>query len=87
MTHTHRPFLLLALLALAPTALAQDGPPRGAGHGPPPPEAIQACEALGDGDACSFEAPHGVEEGSCWAPDETLPLACKPEGAPEPPRR
>jgi hypothetical protein len=91
MTHTHRSILLLALMALAPSALAQDGPPSdaGPGHGPPPPEAVEACSGGLDGDPCSFDSPHGTEEGSCWAPSDELPLACKPSEGPEgpPPQR
>lgn len=89
MTLTQRTLFALAAMALAPTALAQDGPPsgQGPGHGPPPREAIEACAELLSGDACGFDSPHGTEEGNCWAPSEELPLACKPEGAPPPPPR
>jgi hypothetical protein len=84
-THT---LLIVAGLCLAGTAVAQDGPPQGEREGRrgPPPEAIEACEGLGSGDACGFDSPHGYLEGSCWAPSEELPLACRPADAPEPPR-
>lgn len=83
---TRTALLVAALLTLviAPLALAQDRdrePPR---H--PPREALEACEGLEFGEACSFEAPAGTLEGTCWAPDD-LPLACRPDDASAPPDR
>ena len=53
--------------------------------GPPPAEALQACESLSAGDACSFEDDNGIVEGTCRAP-ENRPLACAPAHH-EPPQR
>ncbi len=53
--------------------------------GPPPNEAIEACENAEPGDACSFEGKDGVLEGTCFSPREDLPLACRPKDA-RPPR-
>jgi hypothetical protein len=86
MNATLTTLLTLTALALAPAALAQDGPPTGRDGTPPPPppEALQACVGLGDGEACGFDSPHGSVAGSCWAPSEDLPLACRPANAPPP---
>jgi len=88
MSIINRSIPIVLSLCLAGSALAQDAPPTqgDAPHGPPPREAIDACQGLVDGDACSFDSPHGSLEGSCWAPSEDLPLACKPAGHPGPPR-
>ncbi len=81
-----RSIITVLALCLAGTAVAQDGPPTQDGDHPRPPrEAIEACGGLIDGDACSFDSPHGAVDGSCWAPSEDLPLACKPEGMEGPP--
>lgn len=55
---------------------------RGRPHGPPP-EAVEACANLAEGDACSFSGRRGEVEGTCIVPpqdEETL--ACAPEGGP-----
>jgi len=89
MTIINRLFPIALSLCLAGSAMAQDGPPTQDGQQPPTPprEAIDACEDLNDDDACSFDSPHGAVEGSCWAPSDDLPLACKPEGREGPPPR
>ena len=39
----------------------------------PPPEAIEACEGLAEGDSVSFESPHGdTLEGECQYMDDEL---------------
>lgn len=52
-------------------------------HGPPP-EAIEACADLSEGDACSFTGRRDdVIEGTCIVPrSEKEELACAPEGGP-----
>ncbi len=76
--------LRAALAALALSAgigHAQPGPGPGSGPPPTPPaEALAACKSLAAGKACSFSAPSGAVQGSCWAP-EGKPLACRPTGA------
>lgn len=57
-------------------------PPRGNRHHGPPPEAINACEGHGEGDACSFTSRRGDEiEGSCGT-TRAGDFACIPEGGP-----
>lgn len=74
---------LVGSLAWGGLALGQGGgsggnqPPRR-----PPKEAVDACVNKASGDACSFESPRGTVEGTCWAPREDLPLACRPADAP-----
>lgn len=68
-------------LALSGLALGQqNGPKR---HRRPPPEAIDACKGKASGDSCSFESPRGTENGTCWAPRQDRPLACR---TPHPPQ-
>ncbi|MBU0753485.1 MAG: hypothetical protein KJ787_15400 [Gammaproteobacteria bacterium] len=62
-------------LLFAQPAEGQGGPRR------PPQEAFDACKSLSAGQGCSFTAPHGTVNGSCWAP-EGKPLACQPKDAP-----
>jgi hypothetical protein len=75
-----KPFFFVAIpaaLLVSVTALAQDR-----GHPPgPPPEALEACEGLSTGAACTVETPHGRLSGTCGAPPG-MPLACMPEGGP-----
>lgn len=63
------------------------GPGRGRGHhGPPPPEAIDACEGKKAEESCGFTGPRGAVEGTCRAgPDSSKPLACAPAHPPGPP--
>ena len=66
------------------------GPPNGPMNGPPhgpPPEALAAFKALTSGAACSFEGRRGAVSGTCFAPQQSLPLACRPKDAPRPPDR
>lgn len=76
------PAIFVGFLLTGGAALA-DGPN---GRRGPPPEALEACAALQSGDACVVDTPDGELTGSCLAPpnDEDAPLACVPEGAPEP---
>jgi len=74
---------LLVGLTLAVTALAADQDNRPQRPKGPPAEAISACENLSVGDSCSAVTPRGEMTGSCKAApngDESLPLACAPEG-------
>jgi hypothetical protein len=73
--------LNLATLLVAGAAMARPGD-RDDAHPPgPPPEALAACEGLAAGAACSFEAPFGTVEGTCFAP-EGRPAACRPAHPP-----
>lgn len=49
---------------------------------PPPREALVACDSKKAGDACSFQSPHGALTGTCFTPEASKPLACKPSQAP-----
>ena len=66
----------------APGGNMQGGgkPPEGepGEHRGPPPESIAACKTLKMDDACSFTSPRGKESGSCWRPETSKPLACRP---------
>jgi len=62
-------------------ARPEDG---GRPHGPPP-EAIEACADLAEGDTCSFTGRRNDEvKGTCMAPPQggDEELACAPEGGP-----
>jgi hypothetical protein len=99
LTHVLRHCGAAACLAAAGLCAAQPSPPasgpsgegpRG-GHRPPPPEALAACKALKDGQACTFTGPRATINGTCFAP-EGKPLACRPmrppeEGGREPPKK
>ena len=77
---------LMGMLVSVGPAFAQDGQrgertergERGQRRGPPA-EAVEACAQARSGDACSFTSPRGDVTGTCWAPDDDAPLACKPE--------
>ena len=53
----------------------QGGPPGG-----PPQEAFDSCEGASQGDACSFEAPHGEISGTCAQPPGMEEMLCIPSG-------
>lgn len=79
-------FHLLARPILFALSLAHPPGPGEAPPPPPPPEAIEACEGADSGDACSFSGREGEEvSGTCFAPEDDLPLACKPDHPPPPP--
>ena len=83
-------FSALFFLASAVAAF-QPGPP-GGGEGAerrgPPPEALEVCATLEEGEACSFEGRGGSEEGTCEAPPQGEgELACRPSDAPPPQER
>lgn len=45
----------------------------------PPPEAIEACSNLNEGDACQFTGRRGDVSGTCFMPPkDDSELACKP---------
>ncbi|MEM1025182.1 MAG: hypothetical protein AAF627_19550 [Myxococcota bacterium] len=51
----------------------------------PPPEALAACEAANEGDACTVQTPKGALMGTCrLVPEEVL--ACVPHDH-RPPKR
>jgi hypothetical protein len=47
-------------------------------HRRPPPEALAACQGHKFNDACSFGSTHGTENGTCFQPDGSHPLSCRP---------
>ena len=75
---------LVCMGSLAAGSLALARPP-GPNRPPPrpPAEAIDACKGKASGDSCSFESPHGAVSGTCWAPRQDLPLACRPARNPD----
>lgn len=53
-------------------------------HRGPPPEAVEACEGLEEGDDCSFNARGHSIEGTCrFGRSEDDPLACMPSRPPK----
>jgi hypothetical protein len=74
--------LCVGSLALSAMALAQHGDPKRPPRRPPP-EAIDACKSKASGDSCSYTSPRGEAfSGTCWAPSEDRPLACRPAQRP-----
>ena len=70
-------------IAMMFTAAAFVQPARGAPHGPPP-EALAACKSLASGATCGFSGPMGTVAGTCFAPQQSMALACRPKDAPAP---
>ena len=73
----------ILLLAFSPALAGEgnDGEQRDKRRGPPA-EALEACAAAVEGDACSFQGRRGeTREGTCEAPAEK-PLACRPARPP-----
>lgn len=61
----------------------QQQPDMQGGKRRPPPEALQACAQKNSGDTCSFEGREKkTVEGTCFTPDSSKPLACKPTNPP-----
>ncbi|MCO1335570.1 hypothetical protein MO867_14620 [Microbulbifer sp. OS29] len=53
----------------------------------PPQEAIDACNNMAEGDACTVETPRGTLEGTCRMPPQVEQLVCVPargKGGPGP---
>ncbi|MEI7702999.1 MAG: hypothetical protein WCK73_00220 [Deltaproteobacteria bacterium] len=86
---------LLVVLALSSFAFAQQstsnsgtgaqgpsGPARSGGPRTPPPEAVAACSGKSAGAACTFQHKERTETGTCFTPDASMPVACKPARAP-----
>ena len=67
--------VVVASIAIPSLGSADDTPDGGEHHHGPRPEAIAACKAKAEGDACSFEGHHGTVEGTCHAV-RTGDLAC-----------
>ena len=59
-------------------------PPNGLnGHPHPPKEALEACAKKKSGDPCSFTGMKKEKvEGTCFSPEKSKPLACRPDHAP-----
>lgn len=72
---------------IASVTYAEPGNPGGhfgGPHGGPPPEALDACANLAEGDACSFTGRRDeTVEGICiMPPNDEEALVCAPEGGP-----
>jgi hypothetical protein len=76
----HAALAPLTALLLAAPAFAQPPHP----HGPPPPEAVEACASKNRGDACTVALPDRQLEGTCEEGREQT-LACRPARPPGPP--
>ena len=83
----NRTLATLLLCAIWIPGFAQeDGERRGERRGPPP-EALEACTAAVEGDACSFTGRRGEDlQGMCAVTREES-LACRPEGVRPPQHR
>lgn len=77
---------VISLLSMVSVACAQQPPSNG--RGGPPPEALEACNDLAEGDACSFTGRRDeLLEGLCVAsPRASETLSCLPDDAPKPRR-
>ncbi|MCP4489463.1 MAG: hypothetical protein GY820_19440 [Gammaproteobacteria bacterium] len=81
MRHSFKIASLLVMLGLAIPGFSQN-----AGHRKPPKNALEACSQASSGSQCSFSGRGGENvSGSCFAPQDDVPLACKPEGGRPPP--
>jgi hypothetical protein len=84
---------VLVIVALSSTASAQQstsgqsgatgvqgpsGPTRAGAPRTPPPEAVAACSGKSAGASCAFQHKERTETGSCFTPDPSFPVACKP---------
>ncbi|MEI6226201.1 MAG: hypothetical protein WCS72_15770 [Deltaproteobacteria bacterium] len=84
---------VLVVVALSSTAFAQQstssqqgasgaqgpsGPSRGGAPRTPPPEAVAACSGKSAGASCTFQHKDRTETGTCFTPDASQAIACKP---------
>ncbi|WOJ92841.1 hypothetical protein R0135_13750 [Congregibacter variabilis] len=74
--------LAVASISLPVAAQSDDGEERQQGkRRGPPPEAIEACADLSEGESCAFSGRRGDMTGVCFAPPkDDAELACAPEG-------
>ena len=87
---------LLALISIAASAQTAPPPPAngaprsnqagqgpgGPHRGPPPPEALAACQGHAPGAVCNFNDREGKAlSGTCFSPQADRPLACRPARA------
>ena len=63
--------------AVTMAACSQQPPPK-APHGPPPQEAIDACQGKAEGDTCTATMGEKTTEGTCKKGHENDELACMP---------
>lgn len=70
---------------MSDTVLAQTPPARSADQpGPPPREAISACESKTQNTVCTFSGRDGQSvSGTCSSPETDRPLACTPTTPPK----
>jgi len=59
-------------------AQGPSGPARAGAPRTPPPEAVAACSGRSAGASCTFQHKDRTETGTCFTPDPSLPIACKP---------
>jgi hypothetical protein len=72
---------LAGVMSMMIANVASAQPAGGARQGPPP-EALAACKSLASGATCEFSGPRGTVSGTCFAPQQDMPLACRPKDAP-----
>jgi hypothetical protein len=56
----------------------QPGGPRPGAPRTPPPEAVAACSGKSAGASCTFQHKDRTETGTCFTPDPSMSIACKP---------
>jgi hypothetical protein len=76
------PLALAAAVNLLATSAASAQPSGGGQRQGPPAAALAACKSLTTGATCGFSGPQGTVAGTCFAPQQSLPLACRPKDAP-----
>ncbi len=74
---------VVSCTALAQPTQGQGGSgPGGGHHGPPPAEALAACQGKAAEASCSFSHEGRALTGTCFTPASDKPLACRPAGGP-----
>jgi hypothetical protein len=77
-------FFLGILLSIS----SQDGPPKEGEHPRPPKESLEACAKKSSGSSCEFTGKNNEKvTGTCFQPNTSLPLACRPNGGMQPPAK
>jgi hypothetical protein len=68
----------------SPTVTGAQGPTGSGRRSPPtpPPEAFAACSGKAAGAPCTFQHKDRLETGTCFTPDPSQGIACKPSRPP-----
>ena len=84
MLRSHSRILMIVGAVTVAVGACSPPPPKHSGpKGPPPTEAIEACEGLSDGASCTAEVKGRSTEGTCRkGPEQDAELACMPSRQP-----